>query len=374
MERKKTASSKPLITMKRKLIFLGIFVFILLLIVVALGEVVVRLTVGSSYKKPDPLPPYNTAQKDERLGWKMTPNYTYAGKMLDQFKAAYEISIHFDENGFKAFGDTASAKAKVLFLGDSYTASIEASNSKTFYRLLADSLGFEVFAYGHAGFSTLQEYLVLDAWVDRIKPDVVVWETCSNDFIDNYAPLEIVCGYKVGERRPFLANDGNIVYEVPLSFWQQLQKKLLFFRWLEERWQNFVLQVFKKEKRVGEYFIANDQRNFPPFDEAVKTTERIVSLVKNRLPAGTVLIGFSADTYEPQRGEFKRIFEANGFAYHTEPAERLEKIGQAQKIAVKAVDEYHWNETGQAIIAAGLMPILKPLVARDTTTVIPSES
>ncbi|MBI5917125.1 MAG: SGNH/GDSL hydrolase family protein [Bacteroidetes bacterium] len=360
-EQPSPAIKKPL-PLGRKLLFSLISLLFFGLIIVGVGEIFVRLTVGKKYKINDLPPPYNTAQKDGYLGWKMTPGYTFTGKMRDQFKQEYDISIRYDANGFKAFGDTASARPKVLFLGDSYTASIEASNKKTFYNLLADSLGIEVFAYGHAGFSTLQEYMVLDTWVDRIRPDVVVWETCSNDFIDNYAPLEIVCGYKVGQRRPYLATDGSIFYRRPLSGWQWLREHVFFFRWLEERWEGVEEKVFKKEKRVGEYYIATDKRNFRPFDESVKVTGQIMAMAQKRLPAGTKLVGFSADIYEPQMSEFKRIFEANGFPFYEEPARLLERTGLEQKIAVKAVDECHWNETGQALIAAGLLPFLKPLV------------
>ena len=134
----------------------------------------------------------------------MTPDYSFSGNMTDQGGQRYSVDLHYNENGFKAFGDTASLLPQVFFIGDSYTACIEVSNEKSFFNMVGDSLGVAIFAYGHAGFGTLQEYMVFDKWVDIIKPDLVVWEVCSNDFIDNHAPLEMVCGYKVGERRPYL--------------------------------------------------------------------------------------------------------------------------------------------------------------------------
>lgn len=309
-----------------------------------------------------PKPPYDTAEKDDYLGWKMKPDYTWSGEMLDANQQPYNINIHFDKNGFKAFGDiTAPPRKKVLFLGDSFTASIEASNENTFYNILADSLGFEAFAYGHAGYSTLQEYMVLDKWVDRIQPDVVVWETCSNDFIDNYAPLEIVCGYKVGMRRPYLNRDGRIFYQIPKSWWQ----RLVFLSWLKNRWDGVKQNLFKQEIQVGEYYIATEKRNFPPYDESVKRTEQIVAMIRKRLPEKTKLLGFSADIEEPQGSEFKRIFVTNGASFSQAPARLLEDTQLETKIALKSVDNCHWNEKGQVVIAKALMPHLREALTKN---------
>ncbi len=354
--------SKPPLSFGRKLLFSITIILLLLFIFVVLGEVYVRANFAELYIKNPLTPPYDTAENDDYFGWKMKPGYTWSGEMLDVHRQPYNISIHYDPNGFKAFGDTAAARPKVLFLGDSFTASIEASNENTFYNLLADSLHFEAFAYGHAGYGTLQEYLVLDKWVDRIKPDVVVWEVCSNDFMDNYAPLEIACGYKVGQRRPYLDRDGSIFYRRPLSLWQRLKEPIWFFRWLEARWDGVNKNIFKKEKRVGEFYIATGKRNYPPFDEAVRRTEQIVAMIRKRLPEETKLVAFSADIYEPQMGEFKRIFEANGAAFYEEPARLLERTALEQKTALKSVDNCHWNERGQAVIAAGLLPHLDSLL------------
>ena len=349
--------SKPPLSSGRKALYSIITLVFVLAIILLVGEAAMRV-----FSKKNQLnPPYDTALDDDYLGWKMKPGYAWSGEMRDANKQPYNISIRYDENGFKAFGDTASARPKVLFLGDSYTASIEASNENTFYNLLADSLGFEAFAYGHAGYSTLQEYMVLDKWVDRIQPDVVVWETCSNDFIDNYAPLEIVCGYKVGQRRPYLDRDGSVFYQLPKSWWQRLK----FASWLKDRWDGVKQNLFKQEKRVGEYYIATDKRNFPPFDESVERTEQIVAMIRKRLPESTKLVAFSADIYEPQMGEMKRIFEANGATFLEEPARLLEVTQLEQKIALKAIDNCHWNESGQAVIAAGLLPHLKQILAAE---------
>jgi len=348
----------------RKILYSLILLSFFLLVAIAAGEMYVRRCCSELYTKPSPAPPYDTAQKDGLLGWKMTPGYTFEGKMRDAGGQEYDLSLRYDENGFKAFGDTAAARPKVFFIGDSYTASIEVSNEKSFFNLLKDSLDVEVFAYGHAGYGTLQQYMVFDQWVDRIRPDIVVWEVCSNDFIDNYAPLEIVCGYKVGERRPYLSPKGKVFYRRPLSVWQKMQEHAMFFKWLEERWEVAQEKMFGKIPRVGEHYISVEKRAFAPFDQSVKTTEKIVEMIKARLPEGVQLVGFSADIYQPQLEEFRRIFESNGFPFFDGPALDVEKAAVEQKRVVRAADGYHWNEQGHEIVAGSLLPVLLPLIKR----------
>ncbi len=356
--------SKPSPSFGRQLLYSITFLMLLMLVVTIVGEVLVRVShFKEEYKKSSLYPPYDTAEKDDYLGWKMTPGYTYTGDMKDATNQPYQISIHFDENGFKAFGDTASTRPKVFFLGDSFTASIEASNENTFYNILADSLGFEAFAYGHAGYGTLQEYMVLDKWVDIIKPDLVVWQTCSNDFMDNYAQLEIASGYKVGLRRPYLDRDGSIFYRRPLNLWQRLKEPIWFFRWLNDRWDGLKIKATKQEKLRGEYFIAMKNRKYRPYDEAVKRTEKIVAMIRKRLPEKTKLVAFHADIEEPQGSEFKRIFEASGALFFKEPARLIEDTQLETKVSLKASDNCHWNEKGQAVIAKALLPHLKEVLS-----------
>lgn len=254
----------PNISLRKKISFAVIISVLVISFILLSGEIAVRVLLGVNYKKPEIQPPYDTAIKDEWLGWKMKPNYFWEGSLKDFGGNEYDVSIQYDSNGFKTFGDLRSGKPRVLFIGDSYTACIEVSNHQSFYNIIADSLEIEVFAYGHAGYGTLQEYLLMDQWLDQIQPDLIVWETCSNDFIDNYAPLEIVCGYKVGENRPYLDKDGKIHNQIPQSLWQRMQKTFYLLKWLEERWKHLEQKLLGKEAFVGEYYIATKNETSSP--------------------------------------------------------------------------------------------------------------
>ena len=337
----------------RKVLFTLSAFFIFILLATAVGEICVRLVLGDNYDKPI-LSPFDTAQKDELLGWKMIPGYHFDGILSDQSGAAYDVSIQYDDNGFKTFGDTISAKPKILFIGDSYTASVEVSNEKSFFKLIGDSLGAEVFAIGHAGYGTLQEYLVFDQWLDRIRPDLVVWGVCSNDFIDNYAPLEIVSGYKVGERRPYLEADGSIGYHRPMTFWQGMKKHLYFYQWLEGRFYGIRKRHFGIERKRAEAYIAEQGTGYPLFGEAVERTALLVKKIKGRLPANTAFLAYSAGTFQPQLREFERIFTENKMTFTASAAQAVKK----ETRPTKAADGYHWNERGHQLVADALTPFV----------------
>ncbi len=370
MEKPNISSSPMKPSLPRKIAFtLTTFLF-LIIAIMGIGELAVHILAKNQYSKPAIKPPFNTAQKDSKLGWKMTPGYSFSGQMKDRGNHKYDVDISYDENGFKAFGDTASGKPKLMFIGDSYTASIEVSNRKSFFNLIGDSLDAEIFAYGQAGFGTLQEFMVFDEWVDRIQPDMVIWEVCSNDFIDNLAALEMVCGYKVGERRPYLQEDGSVAYQRPLTNFDKMQEHVWFLKWLEDKWMNAQAAAKSEKPHGGEYFIATQKREYQPFDQSVSITEKIVEKIKTRLPENTVLVGFNADLFHPQCDEFKRIFELNGFAMLDKPALAVLVAQKHDHKVVKAADGYHWNEKGHELIANGLTLHLRQLMPKPDWVVL----
>lgn len=342
---------------RRKVQF-GLFIIgFLIVIVTVIGELVVRAS-NAVPSKPDPVPPYNTAELDPELGWKMTPGYHWEGTLADISGAYYDVRLDYDANGFKAFGDVSSAKQKVMFIGDSYTASVEVSNETTFYNLIADSLDIEVFAYGHAGFGTLQEFMILDKWLDRIAPDLIVWQVCSNDFIDNYAQLEIEAGYKVGEKRPYLTPSGEVVYKCPKSGWQKVTDKIKFYDWLTMRVTASVANVRGEEAKTAEYYITTKKREYPKFDAAVGISEMIAARIATRV-GSTPVLGFSADSYQPQLNEWTRIFTENGFDFEHAQLHALNFARYENGLAIHAADGYHWNEEGHRVVARSLTSVLQ---------------
>ena len=348
----------------RKLIYTSIIFFAFLFLLTVIGEIGVRIFTGNKYKKPLPYPPYDSVVSDEILGWKPKPLYTFNGKLNDFKNQEYSVSFQVDKNGFKVFNDTSSLKNKVLYIGDSYTSGIEVSNEKTFYSLLKDSLDSEIFAFGQAGYGTLQEFMVMDKWLDRINPDLIVWQFCCNDFIDNYAPLEIECGYKIGKRRPYLNKSGNTFYQRPLSHWQKTKEKIFFYRWLEDHWHPFKKKVFGKERQQGEDFIEKYGMQYIPFNKSVLITDLILKKIKKRLPKNKKIIAFAADYCPVQIEAAKKIFQDNDIPFFTNPAQAVATVQTTTNC--KAADGYHWNERGHQVVAASLLPLIREVYRQPT--------
>jgi len=345
-----TKNSKP-----NKIVSFTKMLLITLVLMLLMGEFVTRVVLGvKPYGKEIPKPPYNTAQKDQTLGWKMTPNYSYTGEMEDVRGNSYPVQLNYDENGFKSYGDVNSSKPKVLFIGDSYTASIEVSNDKSFFNIIKDSLDIEVFAYGQAGFGTLQELLVLEQYLPIIKPDLVLWQTCANDFIDNSHELEMLSGYKVGERRPYITPNGEIEYIQPvekLSSWGEYSS---FFKFIDDKWSNFSYNTLQKDREIAEHYISTEKEKYAPYSRAIQLTQLIMKRAKATLPSDLRVVGYSADTYDPQMSDFKSIFEDEGFEYSIQSAEMI-KNAQWSNQVVNSSDKYHWNEKGHRLVAEGLI-------------------
>ena len=345
-------------TLSQKISYSIISLFLFLSLILIIGEITARQFYKNRFDRGTPSPPYNTPQKDPFLGWRTTPNYSYTGTAIDQNWNKYPISIKYDENGFKEFGNINSTKPKVFFIGDSYIASVEASNEKTFYRLIQDSLDIEIFAYGQPGYGTLQEYMILDKWLDTIKPDLIVWGVCSNDIIDNCFSLELICGYKIDNTRPYLGLDGNIFYKRPFIFFDDIKKTSYFIAWLDESIFNVKEKIMGIKYKNGEQLMEEQKREFPPFDEAVKITELIVEKIKARVPDSIQLMAFSVDYFKPQITELERLFTEVGYFFTTDISLAMNRR-VFHKENVKTVDTYHWNENGQVVVAEALLPILK---------------
>lgn len=208
-------------------LYLSALVFSLLLVFI-LGEIILRLF-PILIADPPATPPYNYRVPHEKVGWVVQEGYRYDGELHDFKNNKYPLHLSFGKYGFRKWGDTSSTRKKVLFIGDSYTACAQTSDDKVFYKVLGDSLPIEVFAYGAAGFSNTQEWMIAEAYIKTIKPDLVVWQLCCNDFIDNNWRLEAEAGYQVRVLRPYTMEDGSISYHIAERWPRNIKKYSHFF-------------------------------------------------------------------------------------------------------------------------------------------------
>jgi hypothetical protein len=74
-----------------------------------------------------------------------------------------------------------------MVLGDSFVSNVEVGADQVFTRVMEQRLAdTEVLNFGVNGYGQVQEYLLLERWFDRVRPDVVVVVIyLRNDFEDN---------------------------------------------------------------------------------------------------------------------------------------------------------------------------------------------
>ena len=320
-------------------------VLLSVLVLALLGEVALRCLEAIPSR-------FQAIVLDDTLGWRAAPNISYTGTTKDISGRHRPLQIHTDSEGFRAYGDPGVRdKQKVFFLGDSFTQAVQVCDNETYYAILRETLPIEVFAYGGGGYGTLQESMILERYIDRVKPDVVVLQFCYNDFINNHAALERKsrrCNNAM--RRPYLAPDGQIMYALPKP-WPRVRN-------FANRYSHLLYYVFKRLDRIGsqesvEDAIEQKGASIPEFEESVEITGKALARMKARMSAGTRFYLFSVDDSEPYYGRIRRLCEREGIVFIDGIAKAIRQA-EANHIVVKAADGGHWSPEGHRI-AAGII-------------------
>jgi hypothetical protein len=329
------------------------------LIILLLGELTLRVVHYYKWKRPLFFAAKGTAQPlypDEKLGWRATENYHSRETAYDAAGQPYRVNGSADGNGFRFFGDPHTDKTKVLVLGDSYTQAIEVSNAKAYYGVMAASLpGTEFFVYGAGGYGTLQEYLILDEWLDRIKPQILLLQLCTNDFINNSYELEHASWDNNNlMRRPYLDDQGQIFYKNParLNFIPEAlleNSRLIFYGYLKI---NKIMAYLNRKNTVYRQ-IKQDAVRQREFTAACRTTGKLLAMIKERT-AGVVQLAFCSDVAQPFYDELQKLSAANGFCF-IEGVPQSIRESERQGRVTRAADRAHWNELGHRLAAAPLI-------------------
>jgi hypothetical protein len=325
-----------------------------------LGEAILRLF-PQFVADPPATPPYNYRVPHEKLGWVVQEGYRHSGELHDFKNNKYPLQLSFGKNGFRKWGDTASTRKKVLFLGDSYTACAQTSDDKLFYKILGDSLPVEVFAYGAAGYGNTQELMIAEHYLKEINPDLIVWQLCCNDFIDNYWRLEEEAGYQVRMRRPYTLEDGSLTYQTAERWPRSIKKYSHFLYFVAKRigqWRGTFDQAPAEsaEKRLAEQNLA-----YKPFARSVRMTDAIYKKMKALLPAHTKLLVFDADGFGPQYDHYMRLCAENNIPF----AAGVDYFVREAEVAgecTRSDDGYHWNDRGNQLVAAFLKKKIEPML------------
>jgi hypothetical protein len=340
--------------------------FVTLLLLLLVGEGVLR---GYYFFKQRTMPGFvKSFELDDTLGWCSMPDLDVTTTALDAAGRPYPLRVTTNAWGFRLFGDTTRRdRPRLLVIGDSFTQAVEVSDDKTYFSYLRDSLGAEVFAYGCGGFGTLQEYLVLDRYLDRIQPDAVLLQHCSNDFINNdYALERASLGNNNAMRRPYLLPDGRIELRFPkngltgLRHFANAHSRLLYFVFsrLDRAAARYGTKNVEKEIEAG----GPDQ---PRLRESIRVTDALLKKFKARLPAGVPLVLVPVTGTQPYYDAYLGLARRNHLPV-VPGIDSTVRAAEAQGVTARAADGGHWNNEGHRLAAGVMLAYFRqhPLFAR----------
>lgn len=186
---------------------------------------------------------------DQTLGWK-TPANQWQDFTSKDF-AGVKHAVHYSTrpHGFRLYGDAKSRNPKIMIAGDSFTHAVDVSDDQTYYaklkRNLSDRIPVEIFAYGTNGYGTLQEVMIVERYIKKIMPDVLILQVCQNDFINNSLELERKSYFNNNNLlRPYLGSDGTITMQIPQPpfrralLWAASYSRFLL--WVITRFDNWI--------------------------------------------------------------------------------------------------------------------------------------
>ncbi len=290
------------------------------------------------------------------LGWAAKPFYE---RVRTRDPVHGDVHYTTTRDGFRRFGDPAADRTKILFIGDSYTQATQVSDGEAFYDHIADRRDdVEVFAYGAGGYGSLQEYMILDAYFDEIRPDLVVWQFTPNDVMNNSYALESRSAFNSRMPRPYLEDDG-IVVRFPSR--NPLVRHTRLGRFVSIRLGFVGTDNEDFVERSIEYRI-DDRRDL--WDDAVRTTERIMRRVVER--AGDVpVVAFEVSPSYLDEDLFPRICERVGILFIDGVRAALDSALAAGVAIDFRPHDRHWGPDGHAVVGER---ILQFLVGRDLLT------
>ena len=339
---------------KKKIILLKISAFfIVTIITIGFAEALLRTFVYVKSKRY----PTQTTTLDKTYGWVPKKNFSFEGEVPDATGEMHLLNYTTDTAGFKAYGkkQPRSGKKKVFYLGDSFTQAIEVSNNKTYYSILEEKQYLESFVYGCRGYSTLQEFMVLDRYFDEIQPDLVLLQFCYNDFINNSVALERESIYNNNRRlRPYYVN-GNIQKAYPATIpLRWLNDNSMFFQLVFTSIEKIKNSSKHKKGLSAEARIAEEDQDYPLFQEAVATTKQLLQKFKSRLANKSQFAIFYVGNHQDHfHLALQSICRELDILLINSVSQQLEEA-QNQKKNIFAKDHAHWNEMGHQITAETL--------------------
>jgi lysophospholipase L1-like esterase len=294
--------------------------------------------------------PNTAVVSDPRLGWRPSAGWRFHGPTSDSDGASHTITVTQHEHGLRSFGDTQAKRPKVLAIGDSFSQAVCVADGETYYDQLGKQIGAEIFGGGTSGWGTLQESMFLDDLIDRIHPDVIVWQFTNNDFMDN--DFDLGKRWRAGCQtlvRPYL-DDGNIVYRYSCHGRWATWSRLGYL--ITTRLDRMRAPAPGEDELVNE--IIRVGREHAGFRAAMATTSAIFDRVRARVGATPVVLFHLGTTADPFASAARELALAHGFHFVDSLPAALD-LAKRRGDVVLCADGIHYNAAGHRIMAEALV-------------------
>lgn len=286
-------------------------------------------------------------------------------KVEDEKGVFREITTEYFQHGFKRWGDV-GAPVRVLIVGDSFTdMGPWVSNGEEWYAQLERAFpDWSFFVSGNSGYGTVQQYLVLKDRIDQIRPHLILWQMCTNDYENNSYYLSRT-NYPADNMapRPFFEK-GRIRYRLPMPLGDWRYRSRLIDRLMlrfDQRARSAWVEEVTRLRGVG-----LGRQGFPWWRDTVvnqAVTDLTVGVFKKvrTLAPDVPVVLFSATN---QGSREKRICETNGFILVEGLEQELKKHSDAGE-RVMTMTSMHWNLRGNRIVGEYLVTVLKQLLSSE---------
>jgi lysophospholipase L1-like esterase len=289
---------------------------------------------------------------DEQIGWVPKVNYRRSFTQKDLDGIEYNANFRTYTDGFRAYGDIDSNKVKIFIVGDSFTGDPYTGNDDAYFSVMKNTLKsksdkeIELFVIGASGYGTLQEFLIVERYAEKINPDILILQFCSNDFGNN--SIEIESNQIVKNQsyfRPYLVDD-NIVFND--NFMAKLYRGIYFysriFRKLDNLKQRILYEIY--DSYGPEVSQAESDRLEK---EAIAITKTIMNKFTKIGLTDTKFITFNCDTEDDEDTQiWKDIARDSGFLVIETPSRAFE-AAEKNKQTVRHADGGHLNILGNKI-------------------------
>jgi len=258
--------------------------------------------------------------------------------------------VHYTtvQGGFRLFGDPQSSKLKVLAIGDSFTEAVMVSDGEAYYhRLAAARPDIEFFAIGAGGYGTLQEYILLDQVVDRVKPDLVLLQMHPNDLINNSHALESRSTTNNNQMtRPYW-EQGHAVQRFPENRdWGALYRLVRHSYLLRLLNANLLFFRSRSADSIERTLHADD----PDVVRATNATVELLTMIQRRATVPVVAFSVRAEAYFSfwSRAD---VCRRAGVRFIPGVGEAVDAAAEAGEKVTGAPVDGHWNGRGHEMAA-----------------------